>query len=44
MDTVAPTVWRLLILIATLFCVVMLFAPLVRELLAPAGDLGPGLP
>ena len=34
------TLWRVLIFLATLFCVVMLFAPLVREFLqrvAPSG-------
>jgi hypothetical protein len=40
-----PAVWRILILLATLFCVAMLFTPLVREMLQqllPGG--GGGVP
>ncbi len=36
---VTSQVWRALILLATLFCVAMLFLPLVREMLRPAVDL-----
>jgi hypothetical protein len=39
-----PTLWRIAILVATLICVVMLFAPLVREMLSSVTDLGAGLP
>ncbi len=35
-----PTFWRVLIFLATLFCVTMLFAPLVRELLTRVMQFG----
>ena len=38
------TLWRFAILVATLFCVGMLFAPLVREMLQRLGAVGEGLP
>lgn len=36
--------WRILILVVTLFCVAMLFAPLVREMLERVAETGAGLP
>ena len=36
--------WRVAILLATLFCVAMLFAPLVREMVQRLGGLWEGLP
>lgn len=38
------TLWRIAILVATLVCVVMLFAPLVREMLSTVADTGATLP
>lgn len=35
------TLWRALIFLATLFCVVMLFAPLVHEMVTRLTELGP---
>ena len=32
--------WRALILVATLFCVVMLFAPLVQEMITRLTEMG----
>jgi hypothetical protein len=34
------SVWRALILLATVFCVVMLFAPLVHEMLIRMAEVG----
>jgi hypothetical protein len=39
-----PTLWRIAILVATLVCVVMLFVPLVREMLARLGEGNAPLP
>ena len=39
------TLWRALILLATVFCVVMLFAPLVDEMIKRMTEIaGDGLP
>jgi hypothetical protein len=41
----ALTVWRIVILLATLLCVLMLFAPLVREMRLTVGrDMGEIMP
>jgi hypothetical protein len=39
-----PAVWRVAILVATLICVVMLFVPLVREMLARLAESNAPLP
>jgi hypothetical protein len=36
--------WRSLILVGTLFCVVMLFAPLIHQMLARLAETANGLP